>query len=105
MILRRVARDYFLEESQAAAHVERLGRAVARGRESRGLLLGVRRRIVARAVAGRPLGPAGRICRDAGRWKRSLTRGSPASAASRSAPSPNSTSLPSTRTWCWWGPL
>ena len=44
------------------------------------------------------------ICRNAGRWKRFPMRASPASIASRSAPSPNSTSSPSTRIWCWSGP-
>jgi hypothetical protein len=46
---------------------------------------------------------AERICRNAGRWKRSPTPGSPASTANRSAPSPSSTSSPSTRIRCWPG--
>ena len=43
------------------------------------------------------------ICRNVGRWKRFPWRASPASTASRSAPSPNSTSSPNTKIWCWWG--
>jgi hypothetical protein len=36
---------------------------------------------------------------------RKRTRASRASTANRSAPSPNSTSSPSTKIWCWSGPL
>src|SRR5450755_890867 len=42
---------------------------------------------------------AGPICRNAGRWKRFPGSASPASIASRSAPSLNSTSSPNTRIW------